>query len=66
MTMTPRARVIQVIEVRFVRGEGVTGDPVRQVIVYYDLQGAMLAEYDPQQPFEIDIDRFNDAIGAAE
>lgn len=44
------ARVISVIEVRFRRGRGVTGDPVRIVIAYFEPDGTFLAEDDPFDP----------------
>lgn len=40
-------RVREVIEVVFLRGEGVEDDPVRQVTAYYDPDGTRLAERDP-------------------
>lgn len=41
------AHVIEVIEVRHVRGEGRNeGDVCRQVVAYYGKDGALLAEHD--------------------
>jgi hypothetical protein len=42
----PRARVIEVIEVSYLRGKGIEKDPARQVIVYRDKGGNFLAERD--------------------
>jgi hypothetical protein len=42
----PEAQLIEVIEVRYVRGHGVAGDPVRLVIAYYSKDGELLAEHD--------------------
>lgn len=39
-------RVVQVVEVHFIRGKGVVGDPVRQVRAYYTPDGDLLAEVD--------------------
>lgn len=43
----PTTRVIEVIEVTFIIGKGVVGDPVRQVTAYHRLDGTLLAENDP-------------------
>lgn len=40
-------RAMEVIEVTFSKGEGVDHDPVRMATRYYDLEGNLLAEYDP-------------------
>lgn len=41
-------RVIQVIEVRGIRGAGIDeSDPVRNIARYYSLDGTLLAESDP-------------------
>lgn len=46
-TRPPEVRVVQVIEVGFLRGTGVgVDDPVRKVMAYYDFEGALLAEND--------------------
>lgn len=42
----PSARLVQVVEVVFLRGAGVPGDPVRQITAYYDEAGELLAERD--------------------
>lgn len=39
--------VIQVIEVKFLRGQGIEGDVCRIVTAYYSLDGRLLAEVDP-------------------
>lgn len=45
---TPRsARVIKVIETVALRGLGVTGNVLRLVTQYWDLDGELLAENDP-------------------
>lgn len=41
------AKVIQVIRVVFLRGEGIEKDPIREVIAYFDLEGNFLCERDP-------------------
>lgn len=43
----PKARYIEVIEVVFLRGQGIAPDPVRQVTAYYAADGTFLAEADP-------------------
>lgn len=43
---TKSAKVIQVIETKAKRGLGTEKDPVREVIQYWDLKGAFLAESD--------------------
>ncbi len=45
----PTAVVREVIELRFRRGRGDTDDPFREVLAYHDLDGTLLAEYDPQR-----------------
>lgn len=47
VTTPPEARVVEVIEVRFLRGSGVAPDPVRIVTAYYSKDGEILAENDP-------------------
>ena len=49
MTSSPieSAKVIQVIEIREVRGAGTTNDPVRVATSYWSLDGKKLAERDP-------------------
>lgn len=40
------AKMIDVIEVILVRGEGTQQDPLRKVLQYYDKNGNLLAEND--------------------
>lgn len=42
-----RSQIIQVIETRSAQGRGVNGDPVREVVRYFSLEGELLAESDP-------------------
>ena len=43
----PNARVIDVIEIEFIRGDGLTDDtPVRKVYAYYAYNGRLLGEHD--------------------
>lgn len=41
------ARVVQVIEVRCLEGQGETSDPFREIIRFYSLDGELLATDDP-------------------
>lgn len=41
-----QAKVMQVIEVRALLGRGIKGDPVREVVGYFSLDGEPLAEKD--------------------
>ena len=43
-----KARVVSVIQVEAKIGTGTKEDPVRKVIQYWDLDGNLLAEYDPR------------------
>ena len=45
---TDSAKVISVIETRSLRGRGTSDDPCREVIQYWDFEGNLLAENDPQ------------------
>lgn len=45
---TKSAKVIQVIETKAKRGLGTEKDPVRVVTKYWDLDGMLLAEHDPE------------------
>lgn len=47
------AKVIQLIEVKTTKGEGINGDPVRQVTQYYTFEGTLLFEYDPVNDISI-------------
>lgn len=51
--MTRSAIVMQVIKTVSVTGEGVAGDPVREVIHYWDTDGTLLAEVDATMQREI-------------
>jgi len=42
------ARVVQVVEVELVRGEGIKTDVCRICKQYYSFEGKLLAEYDPE------------------
>ncbi len=39
-------QVVHVVRVQMVRGTGAAGDPVRQVVRFYDFEGELLAEHD--------------------
>lgn len=39
-------QVIEVVQVKYLRGSGSEKDPVREVIQYWDLSGKLLAERD--------------------
>lgn len=43
------AKVIQVIEISFIRGKGIEGDIVRACKQYWDFEGNLLAEFDPEK-----------------
>lgn len=45
---TESARVIRVIETKSLRGRGTKDDTSRLVTQYWDFQGNLLAEYDPE------------------
>ena len=47
------ARVIEVIEVKTYRGEGVEGDPVRTVTQFWSLDGKFLADNDGSCELEL-------------
>ena len=44
-------RVISVIEVKANRGLGIKDDPVREITQYWDMDGNLLAERDPDPQF---------------
>ncbi|MBS6517487.1 MAG: carboxypeptidase [Clostridium sp.] len=44
---TDEAKVIQVIRTKALRGSGTEDDMCREVLQYWDLNGKLLAEYDP-------------------
>lgn len=46
--VTPRSvEVVKLIQVCALRGAGVDGDPVREVVQYWSLDGKLVAERDP-------------------
>jgi hypothetical protein len=44
----PRVDFPYVVRVTYLRGNGVKGDPVREVAGYYNEDGALLFEHDPE------------------
>lgn len=44
------AKVIQVIEIKSLAGNGVEGDPSYEVTEYYSLDGTLLARHNPLKP----------------
>lgn len=44
---TDSAKVIQVIETRSLKGTGIEEDPLRIIVQYWDMDGNLLAVYDP-------------------
>lgn len=48
-------KVIQVIEAIETRGEGIVGNPCRSITCYYTLDGAFLAEADPEVNRRIEV-----------
>lgn len=46
---TNGVRVIRVIETRAIRGSGTEEDPVREIVQYWDFEGNLLAEHDPEK-----------------
>jgi hypothetical protein len=59
-TNVDEARVIQVVEVKSIIGEGVTGDPVRQITEYYDFDGTRLARTESLNTLNAKIGEFYD------
>ena len=47
-------KMVSTIEITFLAGTGVSGDPHRHVKRYYDLGGEMLAEHDSWKPDQED------------
>ncbi|MCD8198205.1 MAG: carboxypeptidase [Lachnospiraceae bacterium] len=43
------AKIISVIEIQITRGTGTENDPVRGVTQYWNAEGQLLAEYDPEK-----------------
>lgn len=59
-------QVIEVIRVVYIEGEGVPGDPVREIVAYYSPEGLRLAEYDEWAEKKADpIDRARRSINQA-
>ncbi len=48
---TKNARIIQVIETKAIKGLGIERDPVRDVTQYWDFDGNLLAEFDPDPQY---------------
>lgn len=46
-SMVNSVKIIQVIEVKSVMGEGVDYDPMREVVQFFNMEGKILATYDP-------------------
>lgn len=46
---TDSAKVIQVIQTKALAGVGTEDDPCRIMIQYWDIEGNLLAEYDPHE-----------------
>ena len=43
----PKVEVFRVIEVRFLRGAGIKGDPIREVVALFREDGSPIVELDP-------------------
>lgn len=50
MTGVNEVRVIKVIEVKSLAGEGENGAPYYEVTEYYSLEGELLARHNPLKP----------------
>jgi len=50
LTGVNEAKVIEVIEVKSIAGEGVEGNPIYEVTEYYSLDGELLARHNPLKP----------------
>ena len=46
---TPSVAVIRVIEIRFLRGAGVDGDPMRAITALFREDGSPIVEIDPHR-----------------
>ncbi len=46
------AEIVKVIRVVHLAGCGVTGDPAREIVSYYKMDGTFLAEDDPTERIE--------------
>lgn len=52
---TDSAKVIQVIETKSLRGKGTIDDQCRLVTQYWDFEGKLIAENDPQRMLESEV-----------
>lgn len=50
LTGVNSAKVVQVIEIKSLAGEGVEGNPFYEVTEYYSLEGDLLARHNPLKP----------------
>lgn len=50
LTGVNEVKVIEVIEVKSITGEGVTDSPIYEVTEYYSLDGELLARHNPLKP----------------
>lgn len=50
LTGVNKAKVIEVIEIKSLAGEGVAGNPAYEVTEYYSLKGELLARHNPLNP----------------
>lgn len=50
LTGVNEAKVIQVIEIKSLAGNGVEGNPYYEVTEYYSLEGELLARRNPLKP----------------
>jgi hypothetical protein len=50
LTGVNEAKVIEVIEIKSIAGEGVDGNPFYEVTEYYSLDGTLLARHNPLKP----------------
>jgi hypothetical protein len=60
LTGVNEARVVEVIEVKSIAGDGVEDRPMYEVTEYYSLQGELLARHNPLNP-DKDLGVFTDA-----
>lgn len=50
LTGVNEVKVMQVVEVKSLAGNGVEGDPMYEVIEYYTFDGQLLARHNPLKP----------------
>jgi hypothetical protein len=65
-------RVMEVIEIMALKGDGTEKDPVRKITQYWDMQGNFLAEYDPHlkelrdkkivEAFDVETCKFDESL----